>query len=137
MNKPIIFESVKFWTDQGILFCEIRNTDTNFKSQFEIIEKYIEAILSLCNKETMPFLIDVRDSKGAYVNSAAKLIASSPEIKEVRLAEVFVSNSMSIKLLINSYKRLFNPKTPFRIFENFDNAFEYCIDLKNKFDAGN
>jgi hypothetical protein len=131
MNDQIIFERAKFWTYQGILFCEIRNNDISINLNMETIKNYIEAILSLCNNQAMPFLIDLRDTKGAYVNSAAKLLATSPEIQKVRLVEIFVTNSMSIKLLINSYKRLFNPSTPFMIFNNYDEAVEYCVEIKN------
>ena len=41
-----------------------------------------------------------------------------------------------MKLLINSYKRIFEPVTPFQIFDNLEDGLEYCIKTKNDYYDG-
>ena len=125
-------ERTKFWIDNGILFCEICNPDETLSLEVATVEAYIKGISSLCKGIKMPFLIDFRDSRGDYMNSAAKLLASSSELKKLRLSEAFVVNSLNMKLLVSSYKRIYEPTTPFEIFKVFDEALAYSIKAKEK-----
>ena len=53
------------------------------------------------------------------------------------LSEAFVFNSMEIKLVIASYKRIYEPITPFGLFNNLESAREYCVETKNNFYGSN
>lgn len=133
MSRIIKFPNASFWTDDSeILYCEFSNKKPNHKLEYNTVRVYIDAVISLCKGKAMPFLIDLRASKGTFSISAAKLIATSPELTKLRISESFVTNTIGIKLLITSYKRLYDPVTPFGIFNNRQDAKEFCNDYKEK-----
>ncbi|MEN3323281.1 hypothetical protein VP395_06050 [Mariniflexile soesokkakense] len=131
-NKNVIqMEHSKFWIDKGVLFCEICNPDQTRNLNEETVESYLKAVSILCKGEKMPFLIDLRNTHGTFLNSAAKKLANSPELSKLSLSEAFVVNSLKVKLLIISYKRIYEPITPFKIFNNYNEALMYSINVKN------
>ena len=130
MKNQILFKNAKIWTDNGILFCQIKNETSNRKLNKETVDKYIHAATKLCHGIPMPFLIDLRSAQGTFLVSAAKLLATSSKLKAVRLAEAFVVNSIKMRLTVLSYKRIYNPLVPFVIVSNMDSAMEYCEKIK-------
>tara|TARA_R110002050_G_scaffold94765_2_gene197258 strand:+ start:127213 stop:127635 length:423 start_codon:yes stop_codon:yes gene_type:complete len=130
-NDIIQLERAKFWTDRGVLFCEISNPDETSNLKEETVDSYICAISKLCNGKKMPFLIDLRNTHGTFLSASAKKLANSSEFSKLSLSEAFVVNSLKIKLLISSYKRIYEPITPFKIFNDYDEALAYSIDVKN------
>lgn len=127
------FDSVKFWTNSGILFCQFTGNEANCVLNEENSNKYIDAIKEITQGKPMPFLVDIRNSVGNFSVQSAKLIASSPFLKKIRLSEAFVVNSINGKILILSYKRIFEPLTPFKVFNNMKDALQFCEDSKNEF----
>ena len=133
MGKIIQLRNAMFWTDDSeILYCEFSNKISGGKLDYNTIKVYLDAVISLCNGKAMPFLIDLRESRGTFSISAAKLIAKSPELAKLRISESFVTSAISIRLLIASYKRLYDPITPFSIFNNTQDAINFCNDYKKK-----
>ena len=130
-NNIIQIESAKFWTDAGILFCEISNSKVTGNLREETVGSYINAISKLCNGKKMPFLIDLRNTHGAFSSTAAKKLANSPELSKLSLGEAYVVNSLKINLLINSYKRIYEPIIPFKIFRDYNEALIYSIITEN------
>lgn len=131
-NTEIIkLERAKFWKENGILFCEILNYDENKNLNEDTVDTYLKAISILCKGKKMPFLIDLRNTKGAFLNAAAKKLANSTELAKLSLTEAYVVNSLQIKLLINSYKRIYEPIRPFEIFKDYNEALNYSINKKN------
>ena len=134
MSKIIGFNNAIFWTDDtGILYCEFSNNDPDVKLELNNIKLYIKAIITLCEGKPMPFLIDLKETQGAFSMAAAKLLAHNPELVKLRISESYVINTVGMKLLLAFYKRLYNRITPFAIFNDFVLAEEYCIEAKNKF----
>ena len=133
MENVIKIGNSKFWTDDDILYCQSSNKNSSNKLDSNEVELYVEVITKLCNGKAMPFLIDIRDSRGTFSPSAANLFAKSPSLVLLRISEAFILNSIGIKLLIASYKRLFEPITPFAVFTDIASAREYCIESKTKF----
>lgn len=129
-KKERQLDRAKFWIDNGILFCEIRNPDKTRVLEVETVQYYIEVIANLCKGKPMPFLIDLRFSGGAFLSPAAKLLASSPELEKLRLSEAYVANSLKMRLLISSYKRIYEPITPFKICNDFEEGLAYSINAK-------
>ena len=119
MKDPIQIENARIWTDKGILFYEIRNNEIKRKLKVETLKKYIQVADELCQGSPMPFLIDLRFTKGAFFIAAAKLLANSPKLKSIRISEAFVVNSIGTRLIVLSYKRIYNPITPFVIVDTF------------------
>ena len=134
MNKMIKFQSATFWTDDtGILYCELNNENPGNKLEYAMVQSYIDAIITLSNGKPMPFLIDLRAARGTFSIAAAKLLAKDSKLVKLRVSEAFVTNAIGIKLLIYSYKRLYDPVTPYGIFNNVEDAKEFCNAHKREF----
>ncbi|WP_100611019.1 DUF7793 family protein [Confluentibacter lentus] len=136
-KRIIIINKTRFWTDsRGILFCEFQNKGTYLTLEVDAIEKYEKAISELSQGNPMPFLIDVRDVQSNFSIETAKLFANNVVFKKIRISEAYVINSINTKLLINTYKRIYEPTTPFKIFKDYDEALEYLIKVKKTLDGG-
>lgn len=137
MENTINFEQSKFWIEDEILHCQFNNRSTNYKLDTEKVKTIIEAITKLCKGKAMPFIIDVRNTRGTFSTAAAVMLAQSPALVKLRISEAFVLNSIGIKLLIASYKRIYEPITPFAVFNSMDAAIDYCVASKNDFHQNN
>tara|TARA_B100001059_G_C17803667_1_gene567764 strand:+ start:227 stop:640 length:414 start_codon:yes stop_codon:yes gene_type:complete len=137
MKELIRINHAEFWTENGILYCNFNNSNPNYTLDSDRVKLYIDAIVKLCKGKPMPFVYDITNSKGTYSTSAAHLFANSPSLVKLRISEAFVLNTIGIKLLIHSYKRLYDTKTPYKIFNNMNDALSYCVESKNKFYGSN
>jgi capsule polysaccharide modification protein KpsS len=129
MLAKISFEKAKFWIDsRGILICKHFNSDINWKLNEKEAEKYILAVLTLAGDEVRPIIFDFRDVRGTYTILAARLVAKDPTLKKIIISEAFVVNSMAVRLLINAFKRIYEPMIPYKIFSNIKDAQEYSLN---------
>lgn len=131
MDNTIHFEKATFWYQDGILYGKLFNQDINHNLKEENTLYYINALIKLCNGICSPFLIDLRDIKGTYTISAAKLLSNTKALRNLILCEAYVLNSLSSKLLVDSYKRIYDPKTPYMVFYDINGAVTYCNEIKN------
>jgi len=131
MRKEIQFKNLVFWTDASeLLYCEFRNNNPSHQLKRKDVKLYIDAISTLCNGRAMPFLADLRGVHGAFSVAAAKLLAKSPDLARLIILEAYVTNTLDIRLLVASYKRLYDPITPFGIFDTVEDAKDFCNDYK-------
>lgn len=138
MKNQIILNNAKFWTDErDILFCEYSNRDSQLQLDVDIVESFENAIMTLTKGKPMAFLIDVRNAKFSFGKTVAKRLANSEVFKTVKIYEAFVVNSISNNLSINSYKRKYEPKTPFIILTDMQRAIDFCEIAKNRYYASN
>lgn len=129
MLTKISFEKSKFWIDsKGILNCKHFNRDKNWKLDEQEAEKYILAILTLAADKPRSIIVDFRDVLGTYTILAARLFAKDPSVNKIIISEAFIVNSLAIRLLINAYKRIYEPLIPFKIFNNIKEAQEYSYN---------
>ncbi|WP_267155289.1 hypothetical protein [Xanthomarina sp. F2636L] len=98
----------------------------------ERVKLYIKAITKLCNGKARSFIIDVRGSRGTFSSAAANLFAKTPSLVALRISEAYIQNSIGIRILIGSYKRIYDPITPFGVFSDMESAKEFCINQNNK-----
>lgn len=78
----------------------------------------------------MPFLIDCRNVFGTMKFEASNFMADSPELKEIRLAEAFIVNSLAIRLIINYYIRSNRAGCPSKVFMNEQAGIEWLRTYK-------
>jgi hypothetical protein len=136
MRNIILLPKAKTWINKdGVLCFKYNNHDTSYKLEEPRVLDYIKAICDLAEGQPTPILIDLRDAKGTISLKAAKLFASNPLFNEVKLAEAFVLNSIGMKLSILTYKRLYDPKTPHKIFNSQHEANTYCLESKKPADG--
>ena len=128
MLTKISFKKSKFWIDSfGILNCKHFNRDMNWRLDKDEVEKYILAILTLAADKPRSLIVDFRDVRGTYTILAARLFAKDPSVNKLIISEAFIVNSISIRLLVNAYKRIYEPLIPFKIFSNIKDAQQYSI----------
>lgn len=129
----IQFPNATFWTDASeILYCDCRNNDASLKLKYNEVQLYIDTIITLCNGKALPFIIDLRGTHGAFSVSAAKLLATSPDLVKLKIIEAYVVNTINMRLLVASYKRLYDPMTPFGIFKTIKDAKDFCNEHKKQ-----
>lgn len=128
MLTKISFDKAKFWLDpKGILNCKHLNRDINWKLDEKEAEKYILAVLTLAADTKRPIIFDFRDVRGTYTILAARLVAKDPSVHKTIVSEAFIVNSMAVRLLINAFKRIYEPSIPFKIFNNIVEAQDYSL----------
>lgn len=137
MDNVINVGYSKFWIDNDILHCQLSNNNAQDKFEASVIKLFISAIDKLCNNEPKPFLIDLRDANGYLTRDSANLMASSPVLTSLRISEAYILNKIGVRLVINSYKRIYETVTPFGLFDNLDAAMKYCVESKNNFYGSN
>lgn len=126
MGQSIKFKEVIFWKDDdNILYCQSIN-DSIQSLNLDKAKIYVKAINELCGENPMPFIIDLRNTKWTFSILAAKELSKNPKLLRLRISEAYVANSMGMELLIKSYKRLFDPGVPFKIFKSLEEAIHYC-----------
>jgi len=131
MENEIVFEKATFSYKEGILFCKLFNDDTHHKLQEVSVANYIDAMVKLSKGKRSPVIIDLRNCKGTYTITAAKLLSKTKKFEDIRLVEAYLINSMSSQLLVNSYKRIYDQSVPYKVFEEMDAALTYCNEIKN------
>ena len=129
--KYLQLDQSRFWIDNEILFCEIRHQDAHRYLNTVTIKRYLKSVIHLCAGKKVPCLIDLRNTDGTFSINAAKTLATSIAFQSLVITEVYVVNSIKMKLLINSYKRIYEPLKPFVIFDNYNKALNYSIQIKN------
>jgi hypothetical protein len=131
MRTVIKFEHIELWTDDtGILYCTFLNNNTNYNFDLSRAQLYKKAIITLCAGKAMPFLYDLRNTRGTFTISAANFLAKNLQLVNLRISEAFVTNTLGMQLLIATYKRLYDPITPFAIFKDLQLAKDFCIETK-------
>jgi hypothetical protein len=124
-------ETVRFWTEKGILFCQFLNTSVNCKLIEKDVAHFLIAIEQLTIGKQIPMLVDLRNVVGGFSIEAVKLISNNVAFQQNITRQAFVINTIHSKLLVLSFKRIYEPHKPFRIFESFNKAIEYCEESKD------
>lgn len=133
MKNRVVHKNASFWTDgSGILFGKINNLNPQQKLDDKTARLYLNTIAELSKGKAMPFLIDLRDIKGTFSVEAGQLLGKSMNEMSTILYEVYVVNSLSITLLVQSFKRIYHGTKPFVIFNDMTQALEQCLKYKDK-----
>lgn len=129
MLTEISFEKAKFWIgSEGILNCKYFNSDVNWKLRTSAVKKYILALLTLAADRPRPIIVDFRNVSGIYTIMAARLFVRDSSVNRIIISEAFIVNSLTVRLLVCVYKKIYDPFIPFKIFYNIKDAQEYSIN---------
>ncbi|SFI99312.1 DUF7793 family protein [Olleya namhaensis] len=134
MSNIITIGHAKFWKEYNkSVFFQFSDDDAFHNLDLNTAKKYIDVMVKLCDGKPMPFIIDLRGFRGTFSTEAASFIAKSPILEKLRISQAFIVNSIGTKLLIASYKRLYDPITPYHVFSDLGLAEQYCLETKNEF----
>tara|TARA_R110000744_G_scaffold182876_3_gene302181 strand:- start:1397 stop:1795 length:399 start_codon:yes stop_codon:yes gene_type:complete len=132
MEKKIINKHVSFWVeDNSVLLCKISNLNPDQKLDYKIAQECLAVVSELNTGVPMPIIIDLRDVKGTFSIAAGHLLSKKIESMSLISTEVYLVNSLSINLLIKSYKRLYSKKLPHAIFKSMKLAKVYCLNYQS------
>lgn len=134
MEKITVQEHAVFWKeDDGILYGRFSNLSVEDSMDHKTAQLYIDAILKLSKGEAIPLLIDLSEAKGTISNAAAQLLSKSSNDMPCVICEAYVVESLSVKLLVQAYKRIYNTKIPHALFKNVASARDYCLEYKTRY----
>ena len=128
MLTKINLEKSKFWIDsKGILYCNHLNCDKNWILNSNEVKQHALAILTLACNEPRSIIVDFRNVHGICTVLAARMFTKDHSVNQIIVSEAFIVNTFAEKLLIYAYKKIYEPLTPFKIFNNVKDAQEYSI----------
>ncbi|MCH7524390.1 MAG: hypothetical protein IIC74_05100 [Bacteroidetes bacterium] len=125
-----IYPNETFYIDsRGFLYLKLYCSDNNSILTVEKLNKYIDSISSICDKNITSVVIDIRDVFGVVSNihSSFRLISKDIQLKTFCKKIGFIANSAPIKSKINNYLLIHNPAIHIRVFNNIDECINYCI----------
>ena len=99
----------------------------NLEKIFEL-EDGIEAHKSIHQlAKGNPYVIvgDARNATGSISPEARNFMAHDPLIKDIRMAEALIVETLPLKLLANFYMRFHRPPNPVKVFNKFDRGVEW------------
>lgn len=133
MNKINTYGKASFWIqDNGILYCKLGNLEEDNKLDYKLALLYLDAIAKLSGNSPMPLLIDLRNTKGTFSNDAAHLLSERFRTMQNVVCEAYVVNSLSVKLLVQAYKRIYKTKIPYALFDQMSEAEDYCLAMSTE-----
>lgn len=88
-------------------------------------------MIKLCNGLFFFFLIDLRDIKGIYIIFVVRFLFNIEVLRNLRFCEVYFFNFLSLKLLVDFYKRIYDFKIFYRVFYDIKGVVNYCNEMKN------
>ena len=122
----------KFWKDENnIINLKFNSIEDYYIFDITAAKKYVSVIKNLCNGNPMSIIIDLRGFHGTFSTEAANFIAKSSDLLKLRISEAFILNSIGTKLLIASYKRIYDPLTPHITCNDYETATLYCKEARD------
>lgn len=133
MGKIVTSGNASFWIqDNGILYCKLDSLEADNKLGYKSAQMYLESLEKLIKDNPMPLLIDLRNTKGTISIEAAHLLSESFNKMQHVICEAYVVNTLSVKLLVQGYKRIYKTKIPYGIFEKMDLAEAFCLSKSGR-----
>lgn len=132
MVKKIEYRDVVFWKgSNGMLFGKVRNPNIQRRLTVETAKRCIDSIMQLSSGAPMALCMDLRDTKGTFSIEAAHFLADAFDQMPQIVYEAYVVNSLSINLLVQSFKRIYSTKAPYGIFQEMSGAEKECLFFIN------
>lgn len=120
-----------FWIqDNGILYCKLGNLEPDNKLDYKSARLFLDVIRKLSKDEPIALLIDLSRTKGTFSNDAAHLLSESFGNMPFVICEAYVVNNLSVKLLVQAYKRIYKTKIPYNLSDKIEKAEAYCLAMK-------
>lgn len=127
-------ESVTFWIENDILFCNFNQNDYHWSE--DDAKSQVSKIEELTRGKRMPFVIDARGFTGNFEPSAAKIFAESSMVSNIWF-RVFIADTLHGKLHISSYSRIYAPDIHIEVCNTKAEALAYCAKNLKKLNANN
>ena len=77
-------------------------------------------------------IVDARKAYGGFDIEALKHIANADEINSQIYVTVFIANSLSVRLVVSFYRRVFGNGNRFQGFSTLEEGLAYCRSIEMK-----
>ena len=129
MEKTNIANQVSFWAHEGVLYCRFDDISKIAQCTARNYQQFLRVIHDLCRGVPMPLVVDLRQARGTLSADTAKILSARCQRIPLILGEAYVVQSLSIRLLVQSYVRLIHRKTPSATCTNMPDAKRFCDSL--------
>lgn len=118
------------WIDsRGFMQSNFHRDAFSNKLTIQEAEDYIDTLHQLCGGKPTPFLIDCRNVFDSMDEGVKQVLYENTKLNEIRKAEAFVVDSLSMRLKLNFYSRVHKPYCPIKIFSNESDAIAWLLSF--------
>jgi len=130
MSKVVDLNASLSTIESGIICIQAKLSGNDFELDVPLAKSFIELAEKKCKGIPRPFLFDLRDIDGIMTIEAGRLLAKSEILKYLRIAHAFIVNSLSVRLMVNFYLRVYSPGCPGKIFDQEGEAINWLRKFK-------
>lgn len=101
----------------------------NEHANFDVTEarEYVQCVVSLAEGDKCRLLLDTRGSFATATEAARKLAGNNEELRDIRIAEALIVDSLHIRILANFYSKFDAKDFPIKIFNSEDKALRWLM----------
>lgn len=129
MEKTNSAKPANFWKQEGILYCQFEDIGQIEKWSAHTYQHFLRAIRDLCQGEPMPLIVDLRQARGTLSADTAKTLSARCRRIPLILGEAYLVQSLSVRLLVQSYVRLIHRDSTSTICTTLPAAKRFCESL--------
>jgi hypothetical protein len=113
---------------RGFLYLKLYREANYNTLTVESLNKYLDTISNVCDKNAKAILVDIRDIFGVVSIDypCYRLLSKDIRLKNVCQKMAFVTNSLPLQLKINNYITKYNPNVRTRVFKYLNDGVDYC-----------
>jgi hypothetical protein len=116
----------QFYKDpRGFLYFKIENEKNCNSFNAKQLNRYIYVAATIIKGTPVPLLIDLSNITGVPSSSTFRLLANNDTLNTNFTKISFIVNSLSLKLLIHNYIRIYQPCIPSRVFNTIEKSIDY------------
>ncbi|MBN4046943.1 hypothetical protein JYU05_00185 [bacterium AH-315-P13] len=125
-EEKFITLASQFYKDpRGFLYFKIENEKNCDSFNTGQLNSYIYVAANIIKKTPVPLLIDLRNITGVPSSSTFRLLANNDKLNTSFTKISFIVNSLSLKLLIHNYIRIYRPSILSRVFSTIEKSIDY------------
>lgn len=129
MEKTIIESQASFYTEKGILFCEVHNLSQISSWTSRFYRRFLRVLQELTQGVPMPLIVDLKQARGTLSTDTAKVLSERCRRNPLIMGEAYIVESLSVRLLVQSYVRLIHRDSVSVICSNLPAALRFCDSL--------
>ncbi len=125
-EEKFITLASQFYKDpRGFLYFKIENEENCYSFNAGQLNRYIYVAATIIKETPTPLLLDLRNITGVLSCSTFSLLAKKFKLNTSFTKTSFIVNSLSLKLLIHNYIRIYKPSIPSRVFNTIEKSIDY------------
>lgn len=125
-EEKFIALASQFYKDpRGFLYFKIENEKNCNSFNAWQLNRYIYVASNIIKETPTSLLLDLRNITGVPSSSTFSLLSKNFKLNTSFTKISFIVNSLSLKLLIHNYIRIYKPSIPSRVFNTIEKSIDY------------